>query len=313
MKALKSSIVLKGASTVAIALVLLVSSCKKDTELLNASDTQNLNSEAVSDSYADEANDMATIATSNIDDSQFSGGRADGRTEGNGLVTPKIAWNLLDDRLKCATITIVRTNALGATPAGTITIDFGTGTCEDGRTIKRKGKIVVEYAGLRFATGSTIKTTFVDYFRNGVKVEGVHTLTNVTPSNQAYPRFSITIVGGKLTFADGKTVTREQSFIREWQRATNPLEDKWVILAGSSASGTNKAGKSYTMNVTKDLVYSRSCQVSNRVFIAVSGTKVFVTDSRTYTVDYGNGDCDNDITVSLNGVSKTITVNADGN
>ncbi|MFM7485376.1 MAG: hypothetical protein ACKO13_00510, partial [Cytophagales bacterium] len=66
MKALKSSIVLKAASTVAIALVLLVSSCKKDTELLNASDTQNLNSEAVSDSYADEANDMATIAIATV-------------------------------------------------------------------------------------------------------------------------------------------------------------------------------------------------------------------------------------------------------
>jgi hypothetical protein len=71
MKALKSSIVLKAASTVAIALVLLVSSCKKDTELLNASDTQNLNSESISDSYLDEANDVSNIAIAGVSDVQY--------------------------------------------------------------------------------------------------------------------------------------------------------------------------------------------------------------------------------------------------
>lgn len=313
MKALKSVFTLKTMSTLAIATVLTVSSCKKDNELLNSNDTQNLNSESVSDSYSDEANDMSTVATGNVDDTQFAGGRTDGRTEGNGPVTPKIGWGDLDDRLKCANITIVRTNTPGTKPTGTITIDFTDAGCTDGRGVKRTGKIVIEYSGLRFLPDSYIKTTFVGYARNGVKVEGVHTLTNVTPVTQTFPRFQVTIVGGKLIFPDGKTITREQTFTREWQRATNPTQDKWVILSGSSASGTNKNGKTYTMSVTKDLVYSRACQISNKVFIAVSGTKVFVADSKTYTVDYGDGNCDNDITVTLGGISKTITVNADGN
>jgi len=305
MKALKSSIVLKAASTVAIALVLLVSSCKKDTELLNASDTQNLNSEAVSDSYSDENNDISNIAIGGVTDLQYAGAR----TEGD----PVTNLGDLDDRLKCATIMITRTpNSTRDNPSGSIVVDFGSG-CTDARGVVRKGKITITYAGKRFFPGSTIVTTFQDFFRNGVKVEGTHTLTNVTSTNVSYPRFNVVIAGGKLTFPDGKTITREQNFTREWQRATNPTQDKWVIVAGSSASGTNKSGKTYSMNVTKDLVYSRACQISNKVFIAVSGTKVFVTDSRTYTVDYGNGDCDNDITVSVNGVSKTITVNADGN
>lgn len=303
MKALKSSIVLKAASTVAIALVLLVSSCKKDTELLNASDTQNLNSEAVSDSYSDENNDISNIAIGGVTDLQYAGAR----TEGD----PVTNLGDLDDRLKCATVTITRTGTKD-TPAGNIVVDFGSG-CTDGRGVIRKGKITITYSGKRFLPGSTIVTTFQDFYRNGVKVEGVHTLTNTQANLTSFPKFTVVIAGGKLTFPDGKTITREQNFTREWQRATNPTQDKWVILAGSSASGTNKSGKTYSMNVTKDLVYSRACQISNKVFIAVSGTKVFVTDSRTYTVDYGNGDCDNDITVSVNGVSKTITVNADGN
>ncbi len=305
MKALKSSNVLKAASTIAIALVLLVSSCKKDTELLNASDTQNLNSESISDSYSDEANDMSNIAIGGVTDVQYG----NARTEGD----PVTNLGDLDDRLKCATVTITRSpNSTTTNPIGSIVIDFGTG-CTDARGVVRKGKITINYTGRRFAPNSTIVTTFQDYFRNGVKVEGTHTLTNVASTNLSYPRFNVVIAGGKLTFPDGRTITREHNFTREWQRATNPAQDKWVILAGSSASGTNKGGKTYSMNVTKDLVYSRACQISNKVFIAVSGTKVFVADSRTYTVDYGNGDCDNDITVTVNGVSKTITVNADGN
>ncbi|MFM7430409.1 MAG: hypothetical protein ACKO1F_10975 [Flammeovirgaceae bacterium] len=304
MKALKSVFTFKAISTLAIALVLTVSSCKKDNELLDSSDTQNLNSESVSDSYSDEANDISNISIAGVSDVQYAGAR-----------TEETITSLkdLDDRLKCATVTLTRTpNSTKDNPVGSIVIDFGTG-CTDARGVTRKGKIIINYVGKCFVSGSSITTTFDGYFRNDVKVEGVHTLTNTQASLTAFPRFTVVIAGGKLTFPDGKTITRAQNFTREWQRAANPTQDKWVILSGSSAGGTNKNGKSYTMNVTKDLVYSRECQISNKVFIAVSGTKVFVADSKTYTVDYGDGNCDNDITVTVGGVSKTITVNADGN
>ena len=305
MKALKSTITLKAASAMALAFVLFLSSCKKDNELLNSSDTQNLSSESISDSYSDEANDMSNIAIGGVSDLQYAGAR----TEGD----PVTNLGDLDDRLKCATVTITRSpNSNTSNPIGSIVIDFAGG-CTDARGVVRKGKITINYTGRRFAPNSTIVTTFQDYFRNGVKVEGTHTLTNVTSTNASSPRFNVVIVGGKLTFPDGKTISRAHDFTREWQRASNPTQDKWVILAGSFATGTNKSGRSYRMDVTKDLVYSRACQISNKVFIAVSGTKVFVVGDRSYTVDYGNGDCDNDITVTINGASKTITVNADGN
>jgi hypothetical protein len=316
MKELKSVFTLKTASIFTIALVLTVSSCKKDNELvLTSNDTQNINSETVSDSFSDDAQDMSIIAISNVNPNQFAGGRVDGgRTQGSSPVNPIVAWRTLDDRLKCAEITINPTNALGASPKGTITINFDANTsCADARGVTRKGKIVIEYSGARFSVDSYIKTTFVGYFRNDAKVDGVHLLTNVTPTNPSFPRFSVAITGGKITFGDGKTITREQSFVREWQRAINPLEDKWVILANlSSASGANKNNVSYTMLVTKDIVYSRACVASN-VFIAVSGTKQFIVEGKTYSVDYGDGNCDNEITVSVGGLTKTITVNKDGN
>ncbi len=304
MKTFKNVVGLKGISTLIIAFVLLLASCKKDSEtvVLDATDTQNVNSESVSDSYSDESTDMANISVAG------AGSQYAGRSEGDIAGLKEI-----DDKFKCATVTIERTpNSTTAHPVGKITIDFGTTDCADGRGVVRKGKIIITYDGQRFASGSTIITTFNGFSRNGVKIEGVHTLTNVQAPDSSNPKFAVVIVGGKLTFLDGKTITREQSFTREWQRnVTDPTKDKWVI--SGSASGTNKNGKTYKMAITKDLVYSRACVISDKVFIPVSGTKVFITDSKAFTVDYGDGTCDNIITVSTAAGSKTITVDKDGN
>ena len=304
MKTFKNVVGLKGISTLIIAFVLLLASCKKDSEtvVLDATDTQNVNSESVSDSYSDESTDMANISVAG------AGSQYAGRSEGDiaGLKD-------IDDKFKCATVTIERTLNISTQerPVGKITIDFGTTDCADGRGVVRKGKIIINYVGARFAVGSTIITTFEGFSRNGVKIEGVHTLTNVQATVSSNPKFTVAIVGGKLTFADGKIITREQSFTREWQRASNPTQDKWVV--SGSASGTNKNLKKYEMVITKDLVYSRACAISDKVFIPVSGTKVFTTDNKTFTVDYGDGACDNIITVSTAAGSKTITVDKDGN
>jgi hypothetical protein len=171
MKTMKNVVGLKSISTLMIAFVLILASCKKtDEAALSSTDTQNVNSESVTDSYNDEGQDMSSIAVSNVKPTQFAGGRIGGRTEGNGLVDPVVAWQNLDDRLKCAEITINTTNALGAKPTGTITIDFDKNTsCVDSRGIARKGKIVIEYSGYLFLTGSFIKTTFNGYFRNDVR------------------------------------------------------------------------------------------------------------------------------------------------
>lgn len=161
--------------------------------------------------------------------------------------------------------------------------------------------------------GSSIVTTFTNYSIGGVKIEGTHSLTNVTATTLDYPRFNATIVGGKVTFLDGTTITREQNFTREWRRAANPLQDSWALLAGGTASGSNRKGKVYSMKVTKDLIYSRACQIENKVFIAVSGEKTFTSeDGKLITINFGNGECDNIVTITINGKSKDVEIKGDG-
>ncbi|MFM8913057.1 MAG: hypothetical protein ACKOE6_09105, partial [Flammeovirgaceae bacterium] len=191
MKALKSTITLKAASAMALAFVLFVSSCKKDNELLSTAETQSLNSESVSESYTDEANDMSSIAVTGVPPTSYSG-----RTEGD--VTSVVSK--LDDRLKCATINItLDPTSQPGNPKGVIVIDFGTG-CTDSRGITRKGKINISYSGPRWVVGSKIVSSFDNYFRNAVKIEGTHTLTVQPASQPAYYRVLAEVANGKLTF-----------------------------------------------------------------------------------------------------------------
>lgn len=290
---------------IAIGFFLFLSSCKDSNTIdYTATDAVNVESESTSEAYSADALDVSTDAMSGISDAQLNGREA----------TEPVTSLSANDKLKCATVTINRTGTTNA-PAGTITIVFpNDGTCKDARGISRRGTITINYTGKRFVPGSVITTTFSSYFVGAVKIEGVHTLTNVTPvGTNLYPRFNIVIAGGKATFLDGSTVTREQNFTREWQRQSDPTLDKWVLFAGGTAAGSNRKGKVYTMNITKDLVYSRACQISDKVFIAVSGEKTFVSETKSMSINYGDGACDNIVTISINGKTKDVTVKGDGN
>lgn len=288
--------------SLAVAMVIFLASCsEKDTIDYSSSDSENVQSESEGEAYTDDLQEMAATAVGGLTDDQFSG-RVDETVSG---------LDVIDGRFKCATVTITRSpNSTKDHPIGTITIDFGTGDCTGPRGNVRKGKIIVNYDGRRFFPESKIVTTFDGYSINGISVEGTHTLTNVTPNTIDYPKFTIAITGGKLTFPDGTTITREQNMTREWQRASNPTEDMWSVTG--SASGKNRRDKTYTMEITKALVYKRACAISDKTFIAVEGTKVFTTDNKQITIDFGDGSCDNKLTITINGKSKEVTVSGEG-
>jgi hypothetical protein len=305
---MKNSPSLKNLTYVMVAVIMFLASCSDNNKIdFTSNDSANVEGETTADSYMSDAADMSTDAVGGISDQQLNGGRVGGNPE---AVSKDLFKD--NDRLKCATITITRTGTLDA-PAGVITIFYPDDNCKDARGVARRGTITITYTGRKFVVGSKIVTTFTNYSVGGVKVEGTHTLTNITPATASYPRFSIVIAGGKLTFLSGKTITREQSFTREWQRASNPTQDKWVLLKGSTASGTTRNSKSYVMEVTKDVVHSRACMISNQVFIAVSGEKVFTTENKQMTINFGDGACDNTVTITINGKSKDVTINGDGN
>ena len=312
MKTTKNAFTLKSVSSLLIAFVLILGSCSKtDTPV---SDNQlNVTAESSEDSYHSDTDDLSNSASAQSD------ATLTGRTEG---------W--VDNRI-CST-TKITLKKLVNTNTDTLTIDFGTAGCTDAKGNTRSGKIIVIFTpGKRLYPGSSNTVTFADFKINGVKVEGTRTVTNVSPgtSLDGDITYEITLIGGKLTFPDGTTATRETHHFRQWFRNGTPLvlsDDQQKILASfttpnstsstSTASGTNRKGYSYQMQVTKDIVYKVSC-LESKIFIPVSGTKTLTvtkgTNTAQITVDYGDGTCDKTVTITVNGKTETVTVSRDDN
>jgi hypothetical protein len=285
-----------------LAFILVFASCNEDGFDFNANDSQNVENEAASDSYFEDADDISTLAVS-ADGSTATGARES--SSGRGGVKPEG-----DHRFNCATVTFeFASDNSTTTPHGYITINFGTG-CTDLKGNVRKGIIKVEFIGKRFLPNSKIITTFQEYSINGIKIEGTRTVTNITGSNESAPKFSIVVVGGKATWPDGSFATREVNRTREWIRGANPMLDQWIV--NGTAAGTNRNGKIYQMEITKALVFKRECAINSKVFMPVEGTKKLTVESgKVITIDYGSGECDKTVTVTINGQSKTVDVNGD--
>ncbi len=290
MKSMKN--LFGGISTLMIAFVLILASCNKSNDLTSSLDSQSLNNEATMDAQQDETADIATSALSA--NAVAVGGRVEDR----------------DDRLACATVTKDSTNTK---EAGKITLTFKA-DCKDDDGNVRTGKMIITWSGGRWYVPGSVHTIKLEgYSINGVSIEGVRVLTNI--STEASP-LTWTISGAhKSTWPDGTFSERTVNKTRQWVRSsTNPREDKIIISQTNSsvaaASGINRHGNTYSVSITTPLQYFASC--GRRVKIPVIGVKVVTignpsTGSKTYTVDFGNGTCDNKYTVTKDGVTKEFT------
>ncbi len=286
--------------TLGLFLVLFTLFSCNDNGVLEITNTDEVSveNEAVTDSYFEDVDDLSMVTMAS-DDATMDGGKTS--TGGRKILTG-------DLRLECADVEIeLSADSEKAHPKGVITIDFGVDGCKDKKGNVRKGKIIITFDGRRFLPGSSYVTTFENYSINDIKIEGVRTVTNVSGSVEEHPSFTIVVEGGKATWPDETFATRESNRKREWIRASNPLNDEWHVTG--NAAGTNRRGVSYTMEITEALVYKRECAISNHIFMPVAGVKVLTTENRQMTIDYGDGDCDRMVTITVNGESKEVEVN----
>ncbi len=204
-----------------------------------------------------------------------------------------------DILLECATVDKDTENK-------TITITYPAEGCVGPRGRVRKGTIVIEYNERRLIPGAFRRITFVDFFIDDVQVEGTRTLTNTSEELSDRPEFTVELVGGKLTFPDETFATRDASHVRTWIRANNPLEDETEVTG--EANGQRRDGVSYSIEILERLVYKRACRLEG-VFIPVQGIKQITSGDDVAVIDFGDGTCDNLVTITINGgepVTKEI-------
>jgi hypothetical protein len=311
---MKNVITIKSLSAAMVAGILMMTSCSKNNDALNSGDTQNVNSESAADSYTSETSDMSTSVVSNITATRYGNGRAAGAITGLGDK---------DGRLAGATITITPVQGSNKdNPSGVIRVDFGTGVTTNGVT--RKGVILISYTGRKNAGQSTRSLSYDGYSRNGVVFSNtmLYTIKNIaTQGTLDSTHFNHRLSGGLLTFPDGSTILRDADYnvVLEFDATSHLLKTVSISADASatatlhSATGFTRAGKEYQMDITTPLVYKAECLATKNYF-AVSGEKTIKVDNKvTYTIGYGDGTCDNTVTITVGGKSTTVTVNGDGN
>ncbi len=266
------------------AAVLMVSfSCKRDPASLEQSSVNLADDEAVSEAVFEDIFNSVDNATILLDDAMKNGDSKSLYLSGDS----------------CPSVTVTHP-ATGIWPK-TVTIDYGTG-CTGFYDNTRSGKIIIEVTGPRKIAGSKRTVTFDNYYFNGIKVEGTKVYENLGPNENQNFVIAVTLTGGKLTLPDGKTIERDAQHQREWIAGFNTrnLWDDECLITGS-ASGKNADGVAYTRTITTALHWKRVCQfiVSGVVEIAREGSEPF-------TLDYGNGECDNKAVVTRGDESKEI-------
>ena len=292
---MKTNILLKRSSILMIAAISFVTSCN-DVERISAEDSQDLSEEAMTYSYYQDIGDMVGVAIEAPTEAQYNGGRMKG------------TFQVTDTRFTCdgspLTLTINTGSILPGNPdpSGSIVVDFGTG-CTDLRGNVRSGKLVIIYRGRRFMPNSTLIVSGRDYTFNGVKLEGTLNIKNVTGSTDTSPRFNSILSAGKATFEDGTVAERRSNVTTQWVRGATPDENRLIIEQGSTAEGITRLGRDYSVTIDKQLEYKRFCG------IAVSGIKHYLIDNqKEITIDYGEGECDKEVKVTVNGVVRNLRV-----
>jgi hypothetical protein len=283
-----------------LALALATFSCKKDNE--NEPDTFAADQRVAQDDNRaeNEEEDVAGIEDEIMSKSSVNFGR--------------VATDTTFPYENCATVTVVpRSNG----NPGTVTVDFGNGcTGQDQRV--RKGKIIWTFTDRLMKPGAVIVTTFQNYAvknKNATQFVSIDNSSTKTTTNTSASEPLAT--GAIVTFSrslnmkfineDGSVFTRQGTRNLEWQLVElgNRWDNIYTLKAGSQITGVDRVGRNYTKTAITDVVRKAECALLG-YFKPVSGQVKIENDNKTKIVDFGNGTCDGEITVTINGrVRKT--------
>ncbi len=256
---------------------LLMTSCKKD-ENASGIDSNATRDDAFAESIFDNVGHIANEAY----------------TESSTSVKSTSNRIFLSD---CATISL----DTAATPRELI-IDFGTENClcNDGKY--RRGKIIISFTGQFWYPGTVITYGFEDFYVNDNHVEGTKVLTNMGFDENNHLSFYMEVVAVIHRADNGGTFSWNSNRTHTWidgYETYNRHDD--VYLIEGVADGITVSGDTWTRETITPLRIELDCRY------VVSGILEIIPEGRpARLVDFGNGECDNIITLTVNGETYTI-------
>jgi hypothetical protein len=266
-------------SIVATMALLWLAGCQPEEPSLavsTAEEEQELATIAATDAEVDEV--LMTVADAESELFEFgSGGR------GRHFPCATITWNEVEQIL---------------------TLDFGEG-CTGPRGRYRSGKIIIDYnEGIGDGLANLI-ITFDNYVVNRKGIDGVLELRDVSRNEDGYRVCTNKIIDLTITWPNGNSTVYNGTRTREQlnQEGTRFKITGWM-------SGLSSAGRSFEQEITKPVIVDWTCREQG-FFARVEGiieiTKIAGLRECTRTIDYGDGTCDNLITITIEGKASTIS------
>ena len=259
----------------AVVLLLAVPSCKKE--------------EVSTDTQAQLNQVTLMLKTHNsLANSAVLTGNAN-QEKASGLVDQTI-----DDR--CGAVTAIPAD-LFSFPK-TLTFDYGTG-CTDGLGIARAGSFEVQLQKL-WEAGATSSIQFNNYSENNVLTNGSLAFANTsTPLGFG---FALNATSLKRKEATGEETTVQSALA--FQQTAGAItfwnwDDDAYEITGT-ASYELSTGASATLTIVGPVTKANNCAWYSK------GTATVVLNGQTMSVDFGNGTCDNEATVTIDGNTYVI-------
>ncbi|MEM9857387.1 MAG: hypothetical protein AAF843_08530 [Bacteroidota bacterium] len=197
----------------------------------------------------------------------------------------------------CALVT-VKENADGSY---SIILDFGDEGCVDNETLI-KGIITV--TGYETDSSGTLKVEFNNFSEEPTDgseddepfvINGTYEGTFAWNPENDYNYLEAYAMDVKLDYGNGLI----ENVVANGKALGN---DEEYIVREHSVNGTNNAGDQYLSNVVETLVFNLTCESE----IFTQGIQTFSFNEEAATVDYGDGTCDNILTISAPGITIII-------
>ncbi len=184
----------------------------------------------------------------------------------------------------------------------TVTIDYGTG-CQDAKGRTKKGKIILELSDDIRTTGATRHVTFENFYINDVNITGTRDAVNTGVNTSG--NMVISITGDIKATLNGAVRSRTFQREREWisGAATCTADDDEFSITGSGTIVTRK-GRSIAHKIVEP-VHIKPVQCK----YPLSGTVDIGTAKRGAILDFGNGECDDEATLTTKKRNKKYNVN----
>ena len=204
----------------------------------------------------------------------------------------------------------VVTTSNGGFPV-TLTLDFGTG-CTTSKGYQMSGVIHGTVSGKTDDSGALVNLRLDNLSINGNKVSGSIALKTTGKSGTAQQSLSFTLAAFKMDNTEGQhleisqltgtlTQTEGQTTTPKTGGGTLALKDD-VFEIAFEGMGTDPEGKAFSLKTTRPLRREYGCEY------IVSGIITYDVEPIAKSADYGNGTCDNKLTVSAGGISKEVVM-----